>query len=109
DMTNVLRKRFKLNTVEWDQPTAEVALGHSKDMFDTENFSHTSEKYGDLEDRLKAGDVFYQVAGENIAAGYSDAPAVMEGWLNSKGHRECLLNEKFTHLGVGVFDKYYTQ
>ncbi|MER2057548.1 MAG: CAP domain-containing protein [Niallia sp.] len=109
DMTNVLRKRFELNTVEWDQPTAEVALGHSKDMFETEDFSHTSEKYGDLEDRLKAGDVFYQVAGENIAAGYADAPAVMEGWLNSKGHRECLLNEKFTHLGVGVFDKYYTQ
>ncbi|HWJ77383.1 MAG TPA: CAP domain-containing protein [Niallia sp.] len=109
DITNVLRKRFDLNEVKWDQPTAVVALGHSKDMYDTESFSHTSEKYGDLEDRLEAGEVFYQIAGENIAAGYADAPAVMEGWLNSKGHRECLLNEKFTHLGVGVYNKYYTQ
>lgn len=109
DMTNVLRSRFNLGTVEWDQQTATVALGHSQDMHDTETFSHTSDKFGDLEERLKTGEVFYQVAGENIAAGYADAPAVIEGWLNSKGHRECLLNEKFTHLGVGVYDKYFTQ
>ncbi|MGP7818880.1 CAP domain-containing protein [Niallia sp. 01092] len=109
DMTNVLRKRFKLNEVQWDKSTAKVALGHSIDMFETKTFSHTSEKYGDLEARLKKGDVFYQVAGENIAAGYTDAGAVIEGWLNSKGHRDCLLNKDFTHLGVGVYKKYYTQ
>lgn len=109
DMTNVLRKRFGLNTVEWDEPTSIVAMGHSVDMYTSETFSHTSDKYGDLEDRLAAGSVFYQIAGENIAAGYTDAPAVIEGWLNSKGHRECLLNENFTHLGIGVYQKYYTQ
>lgn len=109
DITNVIRSRFKLASVKWDEETANVALGHSVDMYDTKDFSHTSAKTGDLEARLKAGDVFYQLAGENIAAGYTDAAAVMEGWLNSKGHRECLLNEKFTHLGVGVYNKYYTQ
>ncbi|WP_396953775.1 MULTISPECIES: CAP domain-containing protein [Bacillaceae] len=109
DITNVIRSRFNLGKVQWDEDTATVALGHSVDMYDTKNFSHTSDKYGDLEERLKTGDVFYQLAGENIAAGYTDAAAVMEGWLNSKGHRECLLNESFTHLGVGVYNKYYTQ
>ncbi|MFT8320339.1 MAG: CAP domain-containing protein [Bacillus sp. (in: firmicutes)] len=109
DMTNVLRKQFKLNKVQWDEPTAKVALGHSVDMYDTKSFSHTSNKYGDLAARLEKGQVFYQVAGENIAAGYTDAGAVIEGWLNSKGHRECLLNKDFSHLGVGVYKKYYTQ
>lgn len=109
DITNIFRKRFGLNSVQWDEDTAKVALGHSIDMYETKTFSHTSDQYGELEDRLEAGEVFYQLAGENIAAGYTDAPSVMEGWLNSKGHRECLLNENFTHLGVGVYQKYYTQ
>lgn len=109
DITNIMRMRFGLGSLQWDEKTASVAYGHSKDMEESNNFSHTSEKFGELSDRLKAGEVFYQVAGENIAANYADAPAVMEGWLNSKGHRESLLNEEFTHIGVGVYKKYYTQ
>ncbi|WP_080846604.1 CAP domain-containing protein [Cytobacillus gottheilii] len=109
DITNVLRVRHEVQPLEWDDKTAQVALGHSIDMFETEVFSHTSERYGELSDRLEAGEVTYLSAGENIAANYIDAPAVVEGWLNSKGHRESLLNEKFTHLGVGVIEKHYTQ
>jgi uncharacterized protein YkwD len=109
DLTNILRIRHKLETVQWDEEISEVARGHSKDMYETKNFSHTSEIFGELSDRLEAADVFYQLAGENIAANYIDGPAVVEGWLNSKGHRETLLHEEYTHLGVGVFHKYYTQ
>lgn len=109
DLTNILRLRHQLKTVLWDEKISEVALGHSKDMFESENFSHTSEKYGELSDRLEVADVFYQLAGENIAANYIDGPAVVEGWLNSKGHRETLLNKDYTHLGVGVYHKYFTQ
>jgi uncharacterized protein YkwD len=109
DLTNILRLRHQLQPVEWDEKTSEVAYGHSKDMFETNNFSHTSEEFGELSDRLEAADVFYQLAGENIAANYIDGPAVVEGWLNSKGHRETLLHDEYTHLGVGVYHKYYTQ
>jgi uncharacterized protein YkwD len=78
-------------------------------MSDNNDFSHTSKKFGSLSDRLEAANVAYKSAGENIAANYPDGPAVAEGWLNSKGHRESLLNAEFTHLGVGVYQKYYTQ
>lgn len=109
DITNIMRARHQLNSLEWDENTSEVALAHSVDMYESDDFSHTSKKFGELSDRLEAGEVFYQLAGENIAANYADAPAVMEGWLNSKGHRETLLNENFTHIGVGVYKKHYTQ
>jgi uncharacterized protein YkwD len=109
DLTNILRVRHDLEPLEWDEETAEVAYGHSKDMEETADFSHTSKKYGDLSDRLLAAHVSYQLAGENIAANYTDGPAVVEGWLNSKGHRESLLNEEYTHLGVGVYHRHYTQ
>lgn len=109
DLTNILRSRHQLKPVKLDEQLSKVAFNHSKDMFDTKTFSHTSEKYGELSDRLKTAEVFYQLAGENIAANYMDAPAVVEGWLNSKGHRETLLHDKYTHLGIGVYHKYYTQ
>nr|WP_254660852.1 CAP domain-containing protein [Bacillus sp. FJAT-27225] len=109
DLTNVIRQRHELEPLQWDERTAQVAYSHSLDMYETNTFSHESEKYGKLTDRLKRALVVYQTAGENIAANYTDGPSAVEGWLNSKGHREALLDEDFTHLGVGVYKKYYTQ
>lgn len=109
DITNEIRKRHQLNKLEWDDETSIVAFHHSEDMRINEYFSHTSPSHGELKDRLKKQGIFYQLAGENIAAKYVDAIAVVEGWLNSEGHRVNLLHEDFTHLGVGVYERYYTQ
>ncbi|MGE7768093.1 CAP domain-containing protein [Peribacillus sp. NPDC096540] len=109
DITNIMRNRFSLEPLEWDEATADVAYLHSRDMKDAPEGTHVSETKGDLEKRLNAGHVKYSAAGENIATNYVDAAAVMEGWLNSKGHRDAILNEEFTDLGVGVYKKYYTQ
>lgn len=109
DMTNVLRERNGLSHVNWDESTAVVAYSHSREMFEEEYFSHSSPTQGDLSNRLVNGGVDFRVAGENIAARYVDAISAVEGWLNSEGHRTTLLNKEFTHLGVGVYEKYYTQ
>ena len=42
-----------------------------------------------------------QPTGENIAAGYPTAAAVMDGWMNSPGHRANILKQNATHVGVG--------
>lgn len=109
DFTNMIRARFDLAPVEWHEETADVAYLHSKDMKDADYFSHTSPTTGSLSDRLTTGNVPFQYAGENIAAQYVDGIAAVEGWLNSEGHRKTLLNGRFTHLGVGVKERYYTQ
>ena len=41
-------------------------------------------------------------AGENIAAGYPSAEDVMNGWMNSEGHRANILRPSYTELGVGL-------
>lgn len=58
---------------------------------------------------MKKGNISFKVAGENIAAQYVDGLAAVEGWLNSEGHRVNLLDESYSHLGVGVYQRYYTQ
>ncbi|MDQ0215210.1 uncharacterized protein YkwD [Oikeobacillus pervagus] len=109
DLTNIVRKRFELKKVKWDKGTANIALEHSKEMYEKEFFSHESPSSGNLGDRLKLAEIEFVQAGENIAVNYIDAPDAVEGWLNSEGHRKTLLEKEFTHLGVGVYKKYYTQ
>lgn len=49
-------------------------------------------------------------AGENIAAGYPTPSSVMDGWMNSPGHRSNILNPDFKRLGVGIYvdnGRYY--
>lgn len=49
--------------------------------------------------------VSYGVAAENIAYGYSSAEAVVNGWMNSDGHRKNILTAEFTTMGVGCFSQ----
>lgn len=109
DITNIIRKRFGESQLEWEDSAAEVAFGHSKDMSENNYFSHYTLDGRGLKERLSSKSIIYASAGENIAAQYTDGPAVVEGWLNSKGHREALLKSDYTHLGIGVYRYYYTQ
>jgi uncharacterized protein YkwD len=109
DITNVLRLRNNVKPLIWDEETAKAAFDHSKDMAENNDYSTTSKKFGSLSDRLKAANIPNNAADENIAADYSDAPAVVEGWINSQAHRDKLLSNEFSNLGVGVYQKYYTE
>lgn len=109
DLTNFIRKEHGLLPLQWNESLHEVASYHSQDMKEQDYFSHYDPKGNGLKERLAKQNVTYQYAGENIAAQYIDGLAAVEGWLNSKGHREAILDEKFTELGVGVYRFYYTQ
>ncbi|KHE72508.1 hypothetical protein LD39_04175 [Halobacillus sp. BBL2006] len=106
-MTNHLRSRYNLKALESHEEAATVAFLHSKDMNDNNYFSHYSPSGDGLKERL--GDISYVQAGENIAAQYIDATAAVHGWLNSEDHREALLDPSYTHIGIGVHRRYYTQ
>ena len=109
ELTNVYRHRYGQSPLLKDEQVSEVAFLHSKDMYENNYFSHYGLDGSGLKERLAEKEVHYFAAGENIAAQHTDAPAAVEGWLNSEGHREALLNDEYTHLGVGVHRLYYTQ
>jgi uncharacterized protein YkwD len=60
-------------------------------------FSHTRP------DGSSCYSVSSKVCGENIAMGYINASRVMEGWMNSQGHRENILRSHFGSIGVGAY------
>lgn len=109
DLANSVRAQRGLPLLEWNEEAASTARAHSKDMLDNNFFSHTSPNTGSMGNRLKKAGINYRTAGENIAYGQSDSINAHEGWMNSLGHRQNILNKDFKTLGVGVAGKYYTQ
>lgn len=109
DITNIYRNRFEVDLLKYDKDVAKVAYLHSQDMHENNFFSHDSQDGRSLKERLEEQDIYYLSAGENIAAQHTDAPAAMEGWLNSEGHRDAMLYEDYNYIGVGVNRLYYTQ
>ena len=67
-------------------------------------FSHERPDGTDPWTAVKATGYNYTAVGENIAAGYMTPKEVVEGWMNSTGHRENILSPKFTEIGVGCYE-----
>jgi uncharacterized protein YkwD len=86
-----------------DSRLVDAARGHSQDMATHDYFSHTGLDGSTFVDRIAdAGYPRRQAGGENIAAGYPTASAVMTGWMNSPGHRANILDCGFKAIGVGL-------
>ena len=74
----------------------------SEDMAKLNYFDHQSPTYGSPFDMMKQYGISYRTAGENIAMGQTTPQQVMQGWMNSPGHRANILNSSFTQIGVGI-------
>ncbi len=110
-LVNVERAKQGLSALEYDWQLSRVARYKSDDMRKNNYFSHTSPTYGSPFNMMKSFGITYKTAGENIAKGYKTPAAVVEGWMNSSGHRANILNSSFTHIGVGYVESgnYWTQ
>ncbi|WP_371925880.1 CAP domain-containing protein [Halobacillus sp. A5] len=101
ELTNEAREEQGLEPLELNEEVSEVAQEKSEDMAENDYFSHTSPTYGSPFDMLQEFDVDYNTAAENIAAGQRTPEEVVDGWLNSSGHRKNIMNENMTEIGIG--------
>lgn len=111
DLVNEIRKEYGLSELTLNTELSAVARAKSQDMKDNQYFSHTSPTYGSPFDMMKTFGISYRAAGENIAMGYRTPEAVVDGWMNSEGHRANILNSSFKEIGVGYVSSgnYWTQ
>ncbi|MGI8641352.1 MAG: CvpA family protein [Pyrinomonadaceae bacterium] len=103
DLINRERAANGLAPLEADPEMLEVARKHSADMFTRGYFSHYTPENESPFDRMRAGDVRFRTAGENLAF----APSVQiahTGLMNSPGHRANILNPPFGRVGIGILD-----
>lgn len=89
-----------------------VALQHSRDMLSGKTpFGHDG--FHDRIDRIRKRLGPIRVAAENVASGPMSAREVVDGWLNSPGHRKNI-EGNFKLTGIGLARRgdgmiYFTQ
>lgn len=101
ELTNRERARAGLPPLAVDPVLTTAAQAHSADMIARAFYSHTSPDGSQPWDRAAAAGSTRRSIGENIACGQRSPAEVVEGWMNSPGHRANILKPTFTHIGVG--------
>lgn len=117
DLINKERIANSLPPLAWNQKVADMARQHSKDMSWNNYFNHRGLDGKMVTDRAEAFGINWQMIGENIAmvGGFSDPiQHVVEGWMNSPGHRKNILEPRWKESGIGIFINsngtyYFTQ
>ena len=110
-LVNKIRQENGLKSLSANWELSRVARYKSQDMVDNRYFAHNSPVYGTPFQMIKSFGISYRTAGENIAYGYKTPQAVVDGWMNSSGHRANILNSSYTQIGVGYVSNgnYWTQ
>jgi uncharacterized protein YkwD len=110
-LTNEVRRRHGVPPLTWESSLRDVARAHSADMLRRNYFSHVSPDGQTSHNRITAKYPFpVSMTGENIWSGSGLdsrntsqlARLIVNNWMSSAGHRQNLLNPKFTDIGVGV-------
>jgi len=79
---------------------AGVALGHATDMAKHNYFEHVDLGGHSPADRVRAAGYLEKLVGENIAYGPKSAEEVVQGWLDSPGHCENMMDPRFAEMGI---------
>lgn len=103
------RERAKVSAPELRSVPAldAAAQKHADWMASNRRLSHTGSRGSSFVDRIQAEGYRMQTGGENIAAGHRDVAEVMQGWMDSRGHRANILNASFREIGVGRSGDYW--
>ena len=95
-LTNIERAKEGAQPLKYNKALQDAAMLRAKEIY--VKFSHERPNGTSYKTILGC------VNGENIAMGYGDAESVVEGWMNSSGHKVTMLDNRYQYLGVGFYE-----
>ena len=112
ELVNEQRTKAGLGKVTLDNTLKDAAMTRAKET--VTSFSHTRPNGTSFSTVLSQYNISYRGCGENIAWGQNSPEEVMNGWMNSSGHRANILNANYKKIGVGYYKapngrKYWSQ
>jgi uncharacterized protein YkwD len=104
DLVNAQRRRRGLQPLVYNDQLDRMAKVQAGNMARYEKMAHVlpQSDLPTLADRARYAGYEYGRLAENVALGYPSAEAVVQGWMNSEGHRENILNHEVVETGIGV-------
>ena len=104
DLINVERRRQGLQPLVYNPQLDRMAKIQAENMARFQKMAHVlpDSDLPTLGDRARYVGYVYGRIAENVALGYPNAETVVEGWMNSTGHRRNILNRDVIETGIGV-------
>jgi uncharacterized protein YkwD len=79
-----------------------VASAHALDMAEHNYFEHVDLAGQTPADRVRSVGYHEKLVGENIAYGPATVEEVVQGWLDSPGHCENIMDPRFAEMGIAA-------
>lgn len=111
ELVNKEREKRGIHKLTPDKSLADVARGHSSDMRDRKFFSHVNPDGKGPFARAKDARIRFRYIAENISVENWDrskselVKRSHKALMNSKGHRENILNPNISNIGIGIVSK----
>jgi uncharacterized protein YkwD len=101
--TNAQRAKYGLQPLK-ENPRLNVSAELKvQDMFEKQYFAHLSPSGEGVKDLVEIAGYEYIAIGENLALGnFQNDEALVQGWMDSPGHRANILNPSYEEIGVAV-------
>lgn len=101
--TNAQREKYGLLPLSENSELDKMAEAKVDDMFENQYFDHISPSGEGVGDLAKNFGYEFIIIGENLALGnYKNDEDLVQAWMDSPGHRENILNERYLEIGIAV-------
>ena len=101
-LTNERRISQGIGAVKENPLLSAAAAAKAQDMLDQNYWAHFAPNGNTPWQFIGKTGYKYSVAGENLARDFDSASAVVVAWMNSPSHKQNLLDNSFTEIGVAV-------
>lgn len=101
---NRIRARHGRGALKYNAELSRAATGHACDMAVLDFFSHEGSNGSSVQNRARRAGYRDCLIAENIAHGniYASPTAVLQGWMDSQGHRRNMMHRRIVDYGIGV-------
>lgn len=103
ELTNKERANYGLPPLEENHLLNMIAASRAQDMLEKQYFAHVSPIGEQASDIARTVGYAYKIIAENIGSGdYSTNQKIVDGWMQSPGHRNNILSTEVREIGVAV-------
>lgn len=103
-LTNVERAKAGVGAVRENTKLDQSAMAKAQNMFAEDYWAHYAPSGKSPWYWFDQAGYVYAVAGENLARDFDTSQGVINGWMNSKSHRENMLSAAYQDIGIAVLN-----
>lgn len=102
ELTNTERVKNGLSPVKENEALNKAATLKAQNMFAENYWAHFAPSGKTPWDFILGSGYKFTFAGENLAKNFYNSDDVVQAWMNSKTHRDNLLNSNYRDIGIAV-------